>query len=127
MGNAQTDAPEVGGPDETIEILDGPSIDPVDGETSYEQVFHFLKTNGDIILTIDEADEEELRRGLSVVKHNYNLKLKKDNVPQDTRQIAFKIIERLPDTEPQQIRLQVWFRKKSSVVVHRLVVSDKDL
>jgi len=96
-------------------------------EVSYDRLYTFLLENEDVILTINEVDVEDLRRGLSVAKYSNNAVLKKAGAPIDARQIDFKIVERLEETEPAQVKLQVWLKARKSIHLHRLIISSKGL
>lgn len=113
-------------PEDTVEVEEETVTEGK--EVSYDRLYIFLLQNEDIIITIDETDLEDLRRGLSVAKYNNNQALKKANAPIDARQIDFKIIERIgeePDTV--QVKLQIWLKAKRSVHLHRLIISSKGL
>src|SRR3990167_5188825 len=98
-----------------------------ESEVSYDRLYSFLLENEDIIIVVDEADVEDLRRGLSISKYVNNEALKKAKAPVNTRQIDYKIVERLPDTDPQQVKLQIWLKAKKSVYLHRLIISSEGL
>jgi len=111
-------------PNDGIEILDA---DTEDEGTSFEDIYAFLLSNDDIILTIDAAAEAELRRGLSVVKHNHTKRLKAAGEEVKEKQMKFKVLGEVTGSEPKQIRIQIWLVHRSSVHIHKMVVSDKGL
>lgn len=113
---------------QSLEILDDTTSSIEDnGEITFENLYSFLLSNEDIIITIDADNEEAVRRGLSVVKHNYTKKLRNAGEKPEEKVIKFQIVEKLEETDPPQIRLQIWLTKRSSVQIHRMVVSDKGL
>lgn len=108
-----------------FEGLTEPSLDVVeDGrDVSYERLYAFLLEKTDVIITIDAEDEEPLRRGMTLAKYSHNEKLKKAKASADNRQIEYRIIERLLEAEPPQIRLQIWLKAKKAVKIHRLIIT----
>lgn len=110
------------------EILDVLDIEEEEeGAVSIAAIYSFLYQNEDIIITIDAAEEENVRRGLSLEKHRQQRKLKEVGAPDDTRTIGFRSLGAIADTEPAQIRLQIWLRKKQRVALHNMIVSDKEM
>jgi hypothetical protein len=108
-----------------LDILDDTEEQEENG-TSLTDIYTFLCQNEDIILTIDASEEETVRRGLSLEKHKQNRKLKEVGAPEDKRTIGFINLGLIPNTEPPQIRLQIFLRKKQRVKLHNMIVSDKD-
>lgn len=108
-----------------LEVLDAPDAESED--VSFERLYSFLTTNEDIIITIDADQEEAVRRGLSVVKHNQQKRLRKAGEKADERIIKFNVVQKIPDTDPPQIKLQIWLEVRKGVFIHRLVVPEKGL
>jgi hypothetical protein len=113
---------------DTSTILDVLEDEKEDG-TSIDDIYNFLLENEDIILVIDADQEEALRRGLTLVKARHQKKVQEQGLPPngESKQLAFRVIEEVKDTEPKQIRIQIWLKKRSNVKVHRMIVSDKEL
>lgn len=105
-----------------LEILDAPDVE--EEEVSFDTLYGFLLRESDIIITIDAEQEEAVRRGLAVVKHNHNKKMASAGEKQDSKLMKFKVLEQLPN---EQIKLQIWLQKREGVQIHRLIVSDKSL
>lgn len=110
--------------DSVMDILDDDT--PEQGQ-SFEDIYAFLLEKEDIILTIDAADEEALKRGLTIVKYNHKKRLEKAGQRVQERQIKYKNLGVVEGTDPQQIRIQIWLMTKGSVNVHNMIVSDKGL
>jgi len=109
---------------EILDVID----DEVDTGTSIDDIYTFLLRNEDIILVIDADEEESLRRGLTLVKHRHQKKIKEAGVKQDeVKQIGFRVIEEIANTEPKQVRIQIWLKKRVSVKIHKMLVSDKEI
>lgn len=105
-------------------VDDGPAAN---AEVSFETIYAFLLDNEDIIITINASEEEAVRRGLSVQKYNHTKKMREAGSSVIERMIKFQTVEEVPDVEPKQIKLQIWLEKRSSVHIHRMVVSEKGL
>lgn len=104
-------------------------LDVLDGEeagTSIDDIYSFLLQNEDIILTIDADQEEDLRRGLTLVKHRHQRKIKEAGIPAngESKQLGFRVVEVLDTKEPKQVKLQIWLKKRTTVKVHKMIVSE---
>lgn len=110
-----------------LEILDVENEGEDEGVMTFESIYGILLEKDDIILTIDNAALEDLKRGMSVVKQNHSKRMQKAGNKADERTLKFKVLEEIPETEPVQIRLQIWLAKKGGVRVHKMIFSDKDL
>jgi len=110
--------------DEILDVLD--ADDEEDGQVSIASIYSFLYQNEDIIITIEATEEEAVRRGLSLEKHRQQKKLKEVGAPDDQRTLGFLSLGVVKGTEPVQIRLQIWLRKKQKVKLHNMIVSDKE-
>lgn len=112
-----------------MDILDDedPTSPIENGEMTFDSIYSFLLDKGDIIITIDKAAEEAVRRGLSLVKHQHTKKMRQSNPNFGDKTIKYKVVEEIEGTEPAQIRLQIWLEKKSGVYIHRIVVPDNGL
>lgn len=108
---------------QVLDILD--EEDPQDG-TSLTDIYAFLCKNEDIIIQIDATEEETVRRGLSLEKHKQQKKLKEVGAPEDKRIIGFINLGVIENTNPLQIRLQIFLRKRQRVKLHNMIVSDKE-
>lgn len=119
------------GDPEVVNLEDPQILDVLDDEpgTSIEDIYSFLLKNEDIILTIDAEQESELRRGLALVKHRHMNKLREAGIAPngESKQLGFRVVDRVPNTEPEQIRLQIWLKKRTSIKVHKMLVSDKEI
>jgi hypothetical protein len=113
------------GEQEILDILDDEDAE-TDGSTSLTDIYAFLYKNEDIIIVIDANEEETVRRGLSLEKHKQQKKLKEAGAPEDKRTIGFISLGVVESTNPIQIRLQIFLRKRQRIRLHNMIVSDKE-
>jgi hypothetical protein len=108
-----------------LEVLDAEeTLD--DGGTTFEQLFAFLLEKEDIIITIDSTEQENVRRGMSVVKHNYTKRMKNAGNLVEEKQIKYRVLD-TEDDSMGQVRMQIWLESRRSVRIHKIAVSDKEL
>lgn len=120
MGNQELQSADI----TPLEILDA---EVEESGVTFEDLYAFLLEKEDIQITIDADKEEDVRRGITLVKHAHVKKLKAAGQKIDEKQIKFCVVRTIEGTEPKQIILQVWLVRRSSVHIHKMVVSDKDL
>lgn len=109
--------------DDVLDVLDD---EEEEGAVSIASIYSFLYQHEDIIITINAADEESVRRGLALEKHRQQKKLKEAGAPEDSRTLGFMVLGPVAE-HPEQIRLQIYLRKKQAVKLHQMIVSDKEM
>lgn len=106
---------------------------PEDGLTMRE-IYELIASNGDVILTIPEAEVKRVREGLSGVKAKINQKLKANDLPPETSTLEFAVLQWPPllegggDPNKGMVRLQCYLKYPDKVKVTKVeIVKDEDL
>lgn len=95
-------------------------------EMTLQDIFKRVMLEEDIFLIIDAVEELRLRKGLSKIKHDYNAKLRDNNLEPEDANLEFKVHE---DTAlpKNQVKIQIYLKKKPTITVHKLQVADGEL
>lgn len=85
-------------------------------------IYKQLSIHEDIILIIDKADEPKIRKALSAIKAKETAKLKSAGIRPDEMTLEFAQHPPIEGMEPGQIKLQVFFKRKATIKVHKVIL-----
>lgn len=93
---------------------------------SYGDIYKELLANEEIIIVIDRAEENRLRRRLSVLKSKDLAKLKDSGFDTDDSKLEFIVIED-KDMPKGRVKIQIVMRTKIRIRVYNIQIPDGDL
>lgn len=94
-------------------------------DRSFHDIYKELTIHGDIILIIDAADENKLRKGLSAVKAKHMAKIKESGIKAEAQVLEFVVHPfNVDELNPGQLKIQVTLKGQQTVKVHKTIIAE---
>jgi len=112
-----------------MELTGGKEVIAVEDEEatalSLMEIYNNVVSNGEIIVTIPEEEEEALRKGLASVKAKQNAKLKDAGLPTDKSTLSYTVTK--SKEHEAAIDVHILLSKKAAITVISMKLPDPSI
>lgn len=97
-------------------------IEDDDGHMSYQRLYEAVQERGELIITVDAANERAVRTGLSMRKARETAKLKNAGIDPGEEVLSFTVTPVKDD--PAKINIQITLGARKNIRVYSMKVPD---